>query len=183
MINMDLYFFHLINGFAGRWMWLDYFGMFCADYLGYVLLVALLVYLAINLKKYWRMVLEAIVAAVFTRFVLTAIIRYLWFRPRPFVSLNFIPLINQSPTEASFPSGHASFFFALSTIVYFYNKKAGIIFYIASLFIIIARVFVGVHWPSDILAGAVLGILMGWVLNKLFRKHAHKIIKGYNNEQ
>lgn len=120
-------------------------------------------------------------AAVITRFALTALIRWLWFRPRPFVALNFIPLIDQSPKEASFPSGHASFFFALSTIVYFYNKKAGILFYIASFFIVIGRIFVGIHWPLDILAGAILGILMGWLLNKLFRKHAHKIIKGYNN--
>lgn len=127
------------------------------------------------------MVLEAFIAAVFTRFILTAIIRWLWFRPRPFVIENFIPLIDQSPKEASFPSGHASFYFALSTIVYCYNKKIGILFYAASFLIVISRVFVGVHWPSDILAGAVLGILMGWILNKLFRKHAHKIIKNYNN--
>jgi undecaprenyl-diphosphatase len=126
------------------------------------------------------MAIEAIIAAVITKFILADFIRWLWFRPRPFVALNFIPLIDQSPKEGAFPSGHASFFFALSTIVYLYNKKAGIIFYIASFFIIIARVFVGVHWPSDILAGAVLGILMGWFLNKIFRKHAHRLIKNYN---
>lgn len=127
------------------------------------------------------MVAEAIVSALVSSFVLTDFIRWLWFRPRPFVALNFAPLINQSAKEASFPSGHASFYFALSTIIFFYNKKAGILFYIASFFIVIARVFVGVHWPSDILAGAILGILTGWLLNKLFRKYAHKIIKGYNN--
>ena len=180
-MNIDLYLFNLINGFAGRWAWLDYVGMFCAEYLGYVLLAVLAVFLAINFKKYWKMVLEAIIAAIITRFILTDFIRWLWFRPRPFVALNFISLINQSPKEASFPSGHASFFFALSTIVYFYNKKAGIIFYIASLLIVLGRVFVGIHWPLDILVGAILGVLTGWILNKLFRKHANKIIKGYNN--
>ncbi len=94
---------------------------------------------------------------------------------------NFIPLISQSSKEASFPSGHATFYFALATIVYFYNKKVGIWFFIVSFFIAVARVFVGVHWPSDILAGALLGILMGYILNWLFRNHAHKIIKEYNN--
>ena len=180
-MNIDLYLFNLINQFAGRWVWLDYVAMFCADYLGYVLLLLLLVLLAVNYKKYWKMIIEAVIAAAITRFVLADFIRWLWFKPRPFVAENFIPLIDQSPKEAAFPSGHASFFFALSTIVYFYNKKLGILFYVASFFIVISRVFVGVHWPLDILAGAILGILMGWILNKLFRKHAHKIIKGYNN--
>lgn len=180
-MNLDLYIFNLINWFAGKWAWLDYLGMFFAQYFEYFLWLCLLLFLVVSFKKYWRMVLEAVIAAVLTRFVLTAIIRWLWFRPRPFVALNFIPLINQSAKEASFPSGHASFYFALSTIVYCYNKKAGILFYIGSFLIVIARVFVGIHWPLDILAGAVLGVLTGWILNWLFRKHAHKIIKGYNN--
>lgn len=179
-MNPDLYLFNLINGFAGRWAWLDYSAMFFAQYFEYFLWFCLVLFLAVNFKKYWRMVLEAFIAAVFTRFILTILIRWLWFRPRPFVALNFVPLIDQSAKEASFPSGHASFYFALSTIVYFYNKKAGILFYVVSFLIVISRVYTGVHWPSDIIAGAALGILMGWILNKLFRQHAHKIIKGYN---
>lgn len=170
-MNIDLYLFNSINGFAGKWVWLDYFGIFCADYLGYFLLLVLAIFLLINYKKYWKMVAEAIVAAVFTRFVLAEIIRRVFFRARPFVMENFIPLINQSPKEASFPSGHATFYFALATIVCFYNKKTGILFYVASFFIAVSRVFVGVHWPSDVLAGALLGILMGYILNYLFRKH------------
>lgn len=169
-MNLDLYLFNLINQFAGRWARLDYLGMFLAQYFEYFLLLCLLLFLAVNFKKYWRMVAESVVVAVFTRFVLAEIIRWLWFRPRPFVSLNFVPLVDQSPAEASFPSGHASFYFALSTIIYCYNKKAGILFYIASFFIAISRIFVGIHWPSDILAGAVLGVLVGWVLNRVFKK-------------
>lgn len=179
--RMDLYLFDSINQFAGKWPLLDYLGMFFAQYFEYFLWLCVLLFLAINFKKYWKMALEGVIAAVLTRFVVAEAIRWMWFRPRPFVALNFIPLINQSAKEASFPSGHASFYFALSTIVYYHNKKAGILFYIASCLIAIARVFVGVHWPLDILSGAVLGILMGWALNKIFRKHAHKYIRGYNN--
>ena len=180
-MNLDLFLFNLINGLAGKWAWLDYLGISCADYLGYVLLFVLLLFLAFNYKKYWKMVFESLAAAFITRFVMAEIIRWLRFRPRPFVVENFIPLINQNPAESSFPSGHALFYFALSTIVYFYNKKAGILFYISSFLIVISRVFAGIHWPSDILAGAALGVLIGWALNKLFRKYAHKLIKNYNS--
>jgi len=178
-MNLDLYLFNLINGFAGRWQWLDYLEMFFAQYFEYFLWIALILFLVINVKKYWKIVVEAFLAAGITKFILAEFIRWLWFRPRPFVSLNFIPLINQSADEASFPSGHASFYFAMSTIVYLYNKKVGILFYIATILITLARVFSGVHWPSDILAGALLGIFTAWILNKLFRKYGSKIIKNY----
>lgn len=170
-MNIDLYLFNLINRFAGRWAWLDYLAMFLSEYFEYFLLLALLLFLSVGFKKYWRMVSEALASAAIARFALAEIIRWLWFRPRPFVAENFIPLINQSSKEASFPSGHASFYFALSTVVYCYNKKAGALFYIASFLIVISRVFVGVHWPSDILAGALLGILTGWLGYKISKKY------------
>ena len=173
-MNLDLYLFNLINGLVFKWYWLDFIGFFIVKYSEYILAVVLVLFLAINFKKYWRMLLEAITAAIFTRFILAEIIRWLWFRPRPFVTNNVNLLIDYNAKEASFPSGHASFYFALSTIVYFYNKKIGIIFYIASLFIVLARVFVGIHWPSDILAGAIIGILVGLVLNKIFKKYFSK---------
>lgn len=175
-MNIDLYFFNLINGLALKWYWLDFIGFFIAKYSEYILAVVLVLFLVINFKKYWRMLLEAIIAAAFTRFVLVEIIRWLWFRPRPFVTNNVNLFIDYNAKEASFPSGHASFYFALSTIIYFYNKRIGIIFYIVSLFIVLDRVFVGIHWPSDILAGVIIGILVGLILNKIFKKYFPKKI-------
>jgi len=168
---LDLYLFNLINGLADRWVWLDYLAMFFAEYFEYFLLSFLIILIAINFKKYWRMVFISLIAGVVSRFIVGSAIRFLWFRPRPFVFENFIPLVFQNPTEASFPSGHALFYFALSAVVYLYNKKLGIAFYVASFLIAISRVFVGVHWPSDILAGAIIGILVGLVLNKIFKKY------------
>ena len=167
---LDLEAFNFINGLAGQWRWLDLAGIFFAKYLEYVLLFCLLLFLTKDFKKYWRMVLEALVAAVFVRFVLAEMIRAIYFRQRPFVTNQVNLLVVPNPGEASFPSGHASFYFTLSTIIYGYNKKAGILFYIASFLIIISRVFVGIHWPSDVIAGALLGIAIGWILSKLFKK-------------
>ncbi len=173
-MKIDVYIFNSINGLAFRWYWVDFVGFVIAKYSEYILVVVLSLFLAINFKKYWRMILEAMIAAVFTRFVLAEMIHWLWFRPRPFVTNNVNLLVDYNAKEASFPSGHASFYFALSTIVYLYNKKIGILFYVASLFIVLARVFVGIHWPSDILIGAIIGILVGLILNKIFKKYLPK---------
>jgi len=178
-MNIDLYLFNLINGLAGKWIWLDALGVFFARYCEYLLWLLLLLFLILGFKKYWKMVLVAFISAGVSRFVLAEIIRFIWFRQRPFVQLNFLPLIQQSPSEASFPSGHASFYFAISTIVYLYNKKAGILFYAVSFLIALSRVFVGVHWPFDILAGALLGILTALLINFLFKKYGEKYVTGF----
>lgn len=173
----DLYLFSLVNGLAGKWPLLDSVAIFFAQYLGYFLLFSLLVFLILDYKKYWRMVVESLLAAFIVRFVIVELFYFLHFRFRPFVHNQVHLLIPYDPAKTSFPSGHASFYFALSTIIYGYNKRAGTLFFVGSALISISRVFVGVHWPSDIIAGAIIGILMGIVLNKLFIHVKKKVAK------
>lgn len=165
---MDLYLFQQINQFALKWFCLDVLGIFFARYLGYILIFCLFLFPVLKLRKYWSMFIQASISAVFTRYIIVGLIRLLWQRPRPFVENNVnLLLTHNSP---AFPSGHAAFFFALSTIVYIYNKKFGILFFTASLIICLARIFVGIHWPSDILAGAVVGVLSGLLIHKISKK-------------
>jgi len=83
--------------------------------------------------------------------------------------------VSRAENFQSFPSGHAIFFFALSAVAYSFNKKLGIFFLICSIIMGIARIFVGVHWPSDILGGAVLGIMVGAVISRLYIKNKNFI--------
>jgi len=168
-MNLDFYLFNLFNQFAGENAYLDSLAIFFAEYFGYILIFFLLLFLVRNFKKYWLMVFQAFGAAVLSRFVITEIIRWLWYRPRPFVENNIISLLPHE-LEASFPSGHAAFYFAIATIIYFYNKKIGLLFFLAAFLISISRVFVGVHWPADILAGAIVGIFSGWLIIKISQK-------------
>ncbi|OGZ24232.1 MAG: hypothetical protein A2896_00065 [Candidatus Nealsonbacteria bacterium RIFCSPLOWO2_01_FULL_43_32] len=159
---MDYFIFQQINNLAGQWASLDALGIFFAQYLAYLLVgLAILIFWG---KR--RTILQAFMAVVLARFGIVELIRLFWLRPRPFVENNVSLLLEHN--GASFPSGHAAFFFALSFIVYQYNKKAGIGFFVASFFISIARVFVGIHWPSDILAGALVGIFSGWLAMRIW---------------
>ena len=173
MMNIRL--FQLINSWAGQNIWLDRLMIFYAEWLGYFLIGGLIICLIKDRKKYSDMLIVSLGSAIIARFIFVEIIRFLYYNPRPFLVLSDVTQLINHETVSSFPSGHASFYFALATGVYLYNKKIGIIFYIASSCIVLARVFVGVHWPSDILAGAAIGTFIGWVLNKLFKKYENYI--------
>jgi undecaprenyl-diphosphatase len=173
-MNIDYSISHFLNQFTGKSFCFDKLLFFFAEYFQFFIVFILLLFLVVNYRKYLKMVIGALAAAIVTRLGFAEIIRFLVPRSRPFVvdkSINL--LVPQNPAEPSFPSGHASFFFALAAVVYFYNKKAGAIFFVFAFFISISRVFAGLHWFTDILAGAVVGIFTGWlvfVLSKRFIK-------------
>jgi len=167
-MNIDFTIFHWLNGFARENVCLDGIVIFFADRFSYIVFGSLILFLIKNYNKYRPMVIRAVVAGFGAWFGISELIKLVWVRPRPFIQEQVNLILTHKP-DGSFPSSHTSFFFAISTIVFIYNKKAGIVFYIASLLIGFSRVFVGIHWPSDILAGALVGIFSGWLVNKIFQ--------------
>lgn len=87
------------------------------------------------------------------------ILKNLFERPRPFVELSLIPFIPE-PQGFSFPSGHSMASFVGATCIYYTNKKFGILAYILATLIALSRVILIVHYPSDVITGAILGIFV-----------------------
>lgn len=81
------------------------------------------------------------------------------YRPRPFVSLTDIVLRVPTDTDSSFPSGHALIVSigAVFSIVKFRHKKAAVLLAIEAALVCYSRVFVGAHYPLDVVAGIFLG--------------------------
>jgi undecaprenyl-diphosphatase len=165
---MNASLFELINQYAGKNQFLDYLAVFFSEYLQYVLVLVFVVLLIKNFNKYQSLFLKVAASAILGRIVITEMIRSIWFVQRPFVE-NSVNLLMEHSPSASFPSGHASLFFAVSTAVFFYNKKAGAFLFVLSVLVSVSRVFAGVHWPADVIVGAVVGILSGWAINKILK--------------
>ena len=104
---------------------------------------------------------EVIGALFLSRGVLTESIRLFYDRLRPFEVLSGISPLLEHSGSGSFPSGHAAFFFALGTSVFFHHKKWGTAFLLAALLISVGRVASGVHYGTDVIGGALLGIFYG----------------------
>jgi len=181
-MNFDFFIFQQINQFASENIWIDILGIFFAKYSGYILVTLLFFGFLFfrkrfkEKKEYGLMIVEAILAGLLARLVIANIIRMICFRARPFVSHSVNLLLNHNP-GSSFPSGHASFFFALSFVIYFFNKRAGILFLFVSLLMGLARIFVGIHYPFDILGGFFVGIISAWLTDRYLKGYIKRVFR------
>jgi len=86
---------------------------------------------------------------------------------RPFIVNGENPMTITIPSDAAFPSGHAAFAFALAVTIYLHNKKLGIIYILGAVLVCLGRVWANVHYPIDVLSGAILGIAVSLAIEKL----------------
>lgn len=86
-------------------------------------------------------------------------------RPRPFVAHPTAShLLIARSSDPSFPSDHATFAFAIAVAVWGYDRELGVVFGVLAILLSAARVYVGTHYPGDVLGGAVLGATVALAL-------------------
>lgn len=90
-------------------------------------------------------------------------------RPRPFVTYPGRPLLIHTPGGYSCPSGHSAASFAAATTLFLYDRRLGLAVYCLALLIAFSRIFVFVHYPSDTLVGALLGVLSALFILYLYK--------------
>lgn len=148
----------------------DWLIIFFASYLPYFLIIIAIVLLFVK-EKDWRRRLFVFsvfsLSAILSRGLITEIIRFFYSQPRPFMVLNFSPLIEHN-VSGSFPSGHMTFYFVLAlTVFLLLNWKWGWFFVGSVILMGLARIIAGVHWPLDILGGIAIAILCYFFVQKI----------------
>ncbi len=89
------------------------------------------------------------------------ILKHLIARDRPFIRFPDVNILIKKPGSFSFPSGHTMSSFTAATVIFYSNKYAGMPAYILAALIGFSRLYLFCHYPTDVLAGAVLGIATG----------------------
>lgn len=103
-------------------------------------------------------------------------------RSRPCKVLENVHLLVTCTDSFSFPSSHAvNNFAAAMFFTFFYRKLKWILFSVATL-MALSRIFVGVHYPSDVVGGALIGILIGYILAVLYNFLLIKIYSFFENK-
>lgn len=164
MLTSNQNIFLEINNFAGKSHLLDLIMKMAAEYLPY-LFIALLFYLWYSDRKN-----EALYAGYATTLgVLTnQIIGLFYFHPRPFMDHLGTTLLSHKP-DSSFPSDHTTFTLsiALMLITFKTTRAIGIVATFFALWCGIARIYLGVHYPFDILGSIVVSIIAVMIITML----------------
>jgi undecaprenyl-diphosphatase len=157
---------------------LDYFGIFCAVYLVFLMgAAALAFFFCIPKEPHFSWLkkeitrfryLLTLLSSSAASYLISVLIGFSSGRLRPFAdSLDVNQLISASFAQKSFPSSHATVAFAIAMSVFLFNRAWGIPMFVAALLVGWGRVFTGVHYPSDVIAGAVLGVLGSYIVYKI----------------
>lgn len=88
-------------------------------------------------------------------------------RPRPCQIDTAFPLLVSRPSSSSFPSTHSAWAFGGATAIFLQHKKAGIAAYVAAVLIGFSRLYLFLHFPTDVLFGALMGVALGFVADRL----------------
>ncbi len=161
-----------INGFVGRWPMLDVLGMFAATGLLFVLVALVVLVLVRTLPAERALISVELIGTLVIAYAVSQFIGVVAFRERPFVQHPVRQLIVKDVNEKSFPSDHATLAFAIAipAAAVIRRRWAQVLLLASAAAVGVARVFVGVHYVSDVIAGALLALVVWWFVQRGVRR-------------
>jgi undecaprenyl-diphosphatase len=178
---MNDYLLLLINGWAGRSSLVDEAMIFAARDLVFFVGIAAAVCLGLlAYKKEWRPIIYFFVTLVVS-FVLLKLMGLLNVDHRPFMDHHLTQLLPHVAGK-SFPSDHTTVSTAIAAGILFFTKfkRTGWLLLAAAVLVGFSRIFVGVHYPTDIVGGLFTGLVGGGIVYAIVhfsaKKHDHKRI-------
>lgn len=130
----------------------------------------------------WKFTSDLILKGIFifaipvgTATLISEIISRLYVRQRPFVAMQGIKLLVPHAADGGMPSHHVVFMTAALTMIYFYNRYFALSLLLLTLITGVARVTAGIHYPSDILVGLLIGSIVSWIYFAFLQKQTSGI--------
>lgn len=143
-----------------------------AKYLYLFVILLAVVYAFLQPRETQKKMIILAIIALPVIYIVAKIAGHFFYDPRPFVTLHIKPLISHA-ADNGFPSDHTLISAAFASILFVFNKKWGLAAFVLAILVGIARIYVHVHSPIDILGSIIISIVVTagivLVLRKFFR--------------
>ncbi|WP_026695430.1 undecaprenyl-diphosphatase [Peribacillus kribbensis] len=179
---MNYTLFQDINQQAGHHSFLDGFMVFITKDALFIFALVLLLMWFFGKEKFKYTVVFAGITGVIGLFI-NVVLGHIYYEPRPFVT-HHVHLLIQHAKDSSFPSDHTTGAFSLAlAVLWRKHRKIGLAMLLLAILTGISRVYVGHHYPFDILASIVVSLFASWFvysLSRVFMPIGRIIIHVYN---
>ena len=178
--EMNINMFRMINDLGKEDSVLNPIMIFIAEYLVIFLALAMMIYWFTGNRKNRVMVGCAMLTFIFAELI-GKIAGEIHFNKQPFAELENVNQLIDKAVNNSFPSNHTMVFFSVCVTFWLFQRGWGFLWLIAAVLVGISRIWVGVHYPADVLTGAAISIVTASILYKTVPKFSvtQKIIDVY----
>lgn len=170
-MNINTMIFNAINGLANHNIVLDKLMIVFSNYVPDIFMAALAVTYIIGLvtmNEKMRVITVDTFMITILNLLLSFVIGVFWYVPRPFVN-NKVNLLIPHTIDASFPSDHAIGTMSIAVGINKWNKVYGRILIMLSIIVGISRVFVGHHYPSDVIGGYAIVFVTSFLYDRFLK--------------
>ncbi len=178
MTSFDETLFTALYSIAHHSVVLDWIVIFLAKYLIWFFIIGVVIKLF--RKKNWReqslvwknrfqTIALGLMAVIISRGIIANVFYSFIEHPRPFVTLSIEPLFNHMAVN-SLPSGHMALLMPIALTGFLLSRKTGWLGVLLTLTVGTSRVIAGVHWPSDIVAGILIGLISFTLVYSIFKR-------------
>lgn len=158
--------FKSINQLSGRFSPIDLLMIFISNKIHFVF-IFILIFMWFRDDFHKRLSFNAVISAGVTLFIHT-LIKSFYFKPRPFIKRR-VGILIPSKMDSTFPSKHTLLVFAVSTSIFLHKRTLGLIMWVLSMLTGFSRIWVGHHYPFDIIGSAFIATITSIVLDKTSR--------------
>ena len=139
-----------------------------------------LIFVFFSIKSYKKIAEVITISFILNLLIVNILLKISVGRVRPYEAFGFTDLLIRHLSDNSFPSGHTSYAFSFVAVLFMLSKSKFINWYMAIIAILIAfsRLYLYVHFPTDVLAGAIIGIILGIMALKIYNTKISRHARG-----
>lgn len=171
LIGLDKNIFYLINRLPHNWVLNSFFSLLSGiGSWGIVWLVLLAFLFLVEEIEDKKCFVSLFLAVILSLFLCDFLVKNIVQRPRPEFVLSNVIVIGDSRDDFSFPSGHTTISFAAAYVLAKHHRKLKTLYFLLAFFIAFSRIYLGKHFPSDVLGGILLGLSIGYFSDSVINK-------------